>query len=87
MFLSKNVILWLSLLCSRYSVIVLDEAHERSVNCDILLGLLSRIVLLRRERYNKCIGNLGPLRLLIRFHILCEKFFFFLFFCLYRPLG
>ena len=31
-------------LCSKYSCIVLDEAHERSVNCDILIGLLSRAV-------------------------------------------
>lgn len=33
----------------RYSVILLDEAHERNVNTDILIGLLSRIVPLRRE--------------------------------------
>ena len=29
---------------SKYSVIILDEAHERSVFTDILIGLLSRIV-------------------------------------------
>ena len=28
---------------SKYSVIILDEAHERSVFTDILIGLLSRI--------------------------------------------
>ncbi|POS86051.1 hypothetical protein EPUL_002179 [Erysiphe pulchra] len=33
----------------KYSVIVIDEAHERSVNTDILIGMLSRIVKLREE--------------------------------------
>lgn len=35
---------------SKYSVIILDEAHERSVYTDILVGLLSRIVPLRQKR-------------------------------------
>lgn len=34
---------------SRYSVVIIDEAHERSVNTDVLIGLLSRIVPLRRK--------------------------------------
>ena len=39
-------------LLSNYSVIVIDEAHERSVYTDILIGLLSRIVLLRKKHGN-----------------------------------
>lgn len=34
-------------LLSDYSVIIIDEAHERSMNTDVLLGLLSRIAPLR----------------------------------------
>jgi len=39
----------LDLLLAKYSVIVVDEAHERSVNTDVLVGMLSRVVKLRRE--------------------------------------
>jgi len=45
-------------LLSKYSVIIIDEAHERSVFTDILIGLLSRIVPLRHKK-----GN--PLKLVI----------------------
>lgn len=45
-------------LLSKYSVIIIDEAHERSVFSDILIGLLSRIVPMRRKQ-----GN--PLKLII----------------------
>lgn len=45
-------------LLTKYSVIILDEAHERSVYTDILVGLLSRIVPLRHKR-----GS--PLKLII----------------------
>ncbi|KAM3569921.1 hypothetical protein VYU27_007999 [Nannochloropsis oceanica] len=37
------------LLLRSYSVLVLDEAHERNLNTDILLGLLSRALPLRNE--------------------------------------
>ena len=37
------------LLLNKYSAIIVDEAHERSVNTDVLIGVLSRVVRLRRE--------------------------------------
>ncbi|KAK2708285.1 probable ATP-dependent RNA helicase DHX37 [Artemia franciscana] len=42
----------------KYSVVIIDEAHERSVYSDILLGLLSRIVHLRKKKDD-------PLKLII----------------------
>jgi len=38
-------------LLRKYAVIIIDEAHERSVNSDLLVGLLSRICRLRREKH------------------------------------
>ena len=40
-------------LLRKYSAIIIDEAHERSLNTDILLGLLSRIIPLRRSIYQE----------------------------------
>ncbi|XP_077164157.1 putative ATP-dependent RNA helicase DHX37 [Paroedura picta] len=45
-------------LLSKYRVVILDEAHERSMYTDILIGLLSRIVPLRTKK-----GH--PLKLII----------------------
>jgi ATP-dependent RNA helicase DHX37/DHR1 len=38
-------------LLRKYSVIIIDEAHERSMNTDILIGVLSRVLKLREEMW------------------------------------
>ncbi|KAI0007387.1 P-loop containing nucleoside triphosphate hydrolase protein [Xylariaceae sp. FL0662B] len=48
----------------KYSAVIIDEAHERSVNTDILIGMLSRVVKLREEMANDEPG-LAPLKLII----------------------
>ena len=48
----------------KYSVIVIDEAHERSANTDILIGMISRIVDLRATM-NKEDPKTPPLKLII----------------------
>jgi ATP-dependent RNA helicase DHX37/DHR1 len=52
-------------LLSKYSAIIVDEAHERSLNTDILLGMLSRIVKLRRSMSEESSNNIAPLKLVI----------------------
>ncbi|EPZ30997.1 P-loop containing nucleoside triphosphate hydrolase protein [Rozella allomycis CSF55] len=48
---------------SSYSVLIIDEAHERSLNSDIAIGLVSRIVKLRREK--EINGIVRPLKIII----------------------
>jgi ATP-dependent RNA helicase DHX37/DHR1 len=48
----------------KYSVIVIDEAHERSVNTDVLIGMLSRIVE-QRAKPDVEDGIIRPLKLVI----------------------
>lgn len=56
--LSQDVML------SKYSVIIIDEAHERSVNTDVLIGMLSRVVPLRLKM-SELDPSIKPLKLVI----------------------
>ncbi|KAI8951419.1 DEAH-box RNA helicase [Xylaria longipes] len=47
-----------------YSAVIIDEAHERSLNTDILIGMLSRTVKLREEMANED-SKISPLKLII----------------------
>ena len=53
------------LLIRKYSVIVLDEAHERGLNSDVLIGLLSAALPLRKEAASEAGASLPPLKLVI----------------------
>lgn len=48
----------------KYSIVVIDEAHERSVNTDILIGMISRIVELRKAM-SKEDPSVKPLKFVI----------------------
>lgn len=47
-------------LLRQYDVLIVDEVHERSLNTDLILGMLSRIVRLRRK-----LKNVHPLKVVV----------------------
>jgi hypothetical protein len=51
------------LLLRKYGAIIIDEAHERNLNTDVLLGLLSLALPLRRKAAEE--GSLPPLKLVV----------------------
>lgn len=55
----------LDFLLNKYSVIIIDEAHERTLNTDILIGALSRIIRLRNKFFREGKAGARPLKLVI----------------------
>ena len=51
-------------LLSRYSCVIVDEAHERGVNTDVLIGVLSRVARLREKMWREK-KDTRPLRIVI----------------------
>ena len=52
------------MLLTQYSVIIIDEAHERTVNTDVLIGMLANIIRVRRKKHNEN-PAIEPLKLII----------------------
>lgn len=50
---------------TKYSSIIIDEAHERNINTDILIGMLSRCVRLRAKEHEADPVNCKKLKLII----------------------
>ncbi|KAI4834601.1 DEAD/DEAH box ATP-dependent RNA helicase [Plasmodium brasilianum] len=61
---------------SKYSVIILDEAHERSINMDLILGLLSIICKIRKKNYFTHESDIIPIKVIIMSATINDSSFF-----------
>ncbi|CAM0138885.1 putative ATP-dependent RNA helicase DHR1 [Umbelopsis sp. WA50703] len=52
-------------LLTKYSVLIIDEAHERNLNTDILIGVISRVLRLRANLSKQDREKIKPLRVVI----------------------